>query len=167
MHILKATEAFGPLDHSGAQAIALGVVSVHQIQQQDEFTMLVILPEHALLLDAAGFGSVVDYLVKYYPDQDKTAHFLRLQGGLKIRPKPEPEVAACKPQPVPAAPPVNPPFEERIARWKARIRTRMRDGIVNETKHELVDVDELEQIVDRLPWYREDIKHIKIKLEPK
>jgi hypothetical protein len=162
--LLNLVEAFGPLDHSAAQAIALSVVSAHQLVQHDDFNVIILLADRALQLDAAAFNSVVDYLVKYYPDEPKTAHFLKVQQGVKIKPKPEPEVAACRPQ---AEPQPEPESEAISPRWKARIRTKLHGGFVHEEERLITDIDELERFVDHNPYYREDIKHIKIKLEPK
>lgn len=164
MKLLNLVEAFGPLDHSAAQAIIYSIKSIFQVQFVDEFSIVILLPDRALQLDAAAVSSLVDYHEKYSPNSEGMSFFSNILANLRVRPKPEPEVAACKPF---VEPEPEPESEAVTPRWRARIRTKTHGGYVHESSEDITDLDELERLVDRNPYYREDIKHIKIKLEPK
>jgi hypothetical protein len=153
----------GARERSEIQTLLHGTGSHHQWQQLDGFHVVFVLADKAYALDYAALESVIMYLAEYNLESHLRQYLIQLQSQIKVRPKPEPEVVACQPAPAPEPEP-----EAVTPRWRARIRTKTHGGYVHESSEDITDLDELERIVDRSsPYYREDIKHIKIKLEPK
>jgi hypothetical protein len=157
----------GARERSEIQTLLYGTSSCHQWQQLDEFHVVFITSDKAYALDYAAVESVIFYLAEYNLEDHLRRHLIRLQSQIKVRPKPEPEVAACQPQVTVHVPEPEPEPDAVTPRWRARIRIKTHGGYVHESSEDIDDVSELERLVDRSPFYREDIKHIKIKLEPK
>jgi hypothetical protein len=161
----------GARERSEIQTLLYGTSSCHQWQQLDEFHVVFVLADKACALDYGALESVIMYLAEYNLESHLRQYLIQLQSQIQVKPKPEPEVAACRPKQSTTVhvhvPEPEPEPEAVTPRWRARIRTKTHGGYVHESSEDITDLDELERLVDRNPYYRDDIKHIKIKLEPK
>jgi hypothetical protein len=152
----------GPRDRTEIQTLYLGTSSCHQWQKLDDFNVVFITADKAYALDYAGLESVIIYLAEYDLESHLRQYLIRLQGAIKIKPKPEPEVAAAKPLPTEMLAPAA-PVEDR-KRWSARVRTKMWSGYLDEKEYLIEEVSELQDIIEKGASFP-DIRNIKIKLE--
>jgi len=172
MTYLPCKQLSGPLDRGAAQHFVHNCSAAHQYRQYGDFHILAFEPAFAWLLDAAALASIIEYLREYYPGNDLERHLTVLQGGIKIIPRPEPEVRAAQPKMYPlnqpkieAAPPEpEPEPESGPPRWRARVKTKLYGGRVYDEEHDIDEVDELADIIERGPDFGA-IKKIKIQLE--